>query len=113
MAKEAYWTNKSVRLLAKDTDPIKTISEKARNEVFAFLENGGQGPPFNPFEIAAFLGIDIQPSEEVRDARTLYQNGKFLIEFNPNRPSSRVNYSVAHDIIHTFFPDCKEEIRNR
>jgi O-acetyl-ADP-ribose deacetylase (regulator of RNase III) len=35
------------------------------------------------------------------------------IEFNPNRPPARVRYSLAHEIAHTLFPDCRDQIRNR
>lgn len=113
MASEGYWTNKSVVALAKNNDPIKIISEKAKSVIFRFLEDGGQGPPFDPFEIAAFLKIDVRPSEDVRDAKTLFLDGKHIIEYNPNRSVGRINFSVSHDIAHTFFPDCKDETRNR
>jgi O-acetyl-ADP-ribose deacetylase (regulator of RNase III) len=35
------------------------------------------------------------------------------IEFNPNRPSARVRFSIAHEIAHTLFPDCRDRVRNR
>ncbi|MFL5612428.1 MAG: ImmA/IrrE family metallo-endopeptidase [Gemmatimonadaceae bacterium] len=35
------------------------------------------------------------------------------IEFNPNRPKGRVRYSLAHEIAHTLFPDCAEQVRDR
>jgi hypothetical protein len=35
------------------------------------------------------------------------------IEFNPTRPRGRVRYSIAHEIAHTFFPDCANQVRNR
>src|SRR5439155_22697927 len=56
----------------------------------------------------------VQPSQDVVDARTFPgSSGGFRIEFNPNRARPRVNYSIAHEIAHTLFPDCARAIRNR
>ena len=35
------------------------------------------------------------------------------IEFNPHRPHGRTRFSIAHEIVHTLFPDCGESVRNR
>lgn len=113
MTVHRYWTNSSVLNLAENNDPINVVIQKARNLVLSFVEKGGKNPPIDPFEIAEFLNLKTQPSENVRDARTFFKNGKFIIEFNPNRPNSRIRYSISHEIIHTLFPDCKDEIRNR
>lgn len=107
------WTNKSVISLAGKEDPIRVVSARAQDIFFRFIENGGSGPPFNPFDIATFLNLEFRPTEDVRDAQIVPQGSRFVIEFNPNRPAERLNYSVAHEIVHTFFPDCKDEIRNR
>ena len=108
-----FWTNPSVLRLSGAEKPIDAIEEAARSVIFRFLENGGKGPPFNPIELAEFLGIETVPSNDVRDARTTFSGGRFVVEFNPNRPKSRINYSICHEITHTFFPDCKEKVRNR
>lgn len=113
MAKQSYWTNMSVLALAQDDDPIALMTQKARGVILNFIESGGSGPPFDTTEIARFLGVTVVPSVEVRDARTVYVGGKPQIEFNPNRPKSRIRYSVSHELIHTLFPDWKEEIRYR
>lgn len=110
---QSYWTNSSVLRLAENRNPIDVITQNARNLILKFLESGATGPPFDPFKLADFLKLQTVPSENVRDARTVYHNGKFFIEFNPNRPRGRVRYSVSHEIVHTLFPDCKDEIRNR
>lgn len=108
------WTNKSVKLLAGDGDPIDVILSKARNMALRAREQGWSGPPFNPFELADKLRLEISPNENIREARTLpVSGGKIRIEFNPTRSRARVNYSVAHEIAHTLFPDCTERIRNR
>lgn len=113
MTVHRYWTNSSVLNLAENNDPINVVIQKARSLVLSFIEKGGKIPPIDPFEVADFLNLNTQPSENVRDARTFFKNGKFTIEFNPNRPNSRIRYSISHEIIHTLFPDCKDEIRNR
>jgi len=48
------------------------------------------------------------------DARTIAApGGRLVIEYNPSRPASRMRYSVCHELAHTFFPDCREQVRNR
>lgn len=113
MAKQSEWTHPSVLAIASDGDPIEVITNRARAVILSFIEAGGKGPPFDPFDLASYLKVQVIPSVEVRDARTVYVGGKFQVEFNPNRPRSRVRYSVSHELVHTLFPDCKEEIRYR
>ena len=55
----------------------------------------------------------MRPNAAVADARVFWVNGRFEIEYNPHRPRGRVNFSIAHEIAHTFFEDCAEEVRNR
>lgn len=109
-----YWTHPSISAIGQESDPIHFITESARDLVFRAIESGWQGPPFDPFQLANFAGIKVLPSEEVTDARTIpAAGGRFIIEFNPNRPRHRIKYSICHEIAHTFFPDCSERIRNR
>jgi len=109
-----YWTHPSIFAIGRESDPIQFITESARDLVFRAIESGWQGPPFDPFQLANFAGIKVLPSEDVADARTVpTSGGRFVIEFNPNRPRHRIKYSICHEIAHTFFPDCSERIRNR
>lgn len=108
------WTNKSVLAFAGDRDPVDAITQHARTLTLRAMEEGWPGPPFDPATLAAWLGMEVIPREDIRDARTLpTPDSKFQIEFNPNRSRGRVRYSIAHEIAHTFFPDCAEAIRNR
>ena len=110
----SYWKNDSVRALADNQDPIAVIKRKARECVFSAMEKGWVGPPFSPFELANLIGIKVIPREDINDARTILgSDGQFLIEYNPSRPISRVRYSICHEIAHTFFPDCGDQVRNR
>lgn len=113
-SKSHYWTNGSVLELAAGREPVETIAEEARKAILEFTEAGGSVSPLDPFALAKFRGINIIPRDDVRDARTKHLGGgKFVIEFNPNRPRARVRYSLCHEITHTLFPDCSEKVRNR
>jgi Zn-dependent peptidase ImmA (M78 family) len=107
------WTNQSVRLLAGSADPIGVITERARAIVMQAVQDGWKGPPFDPLELASLLNIESIPMEDVREARIVLKGQKFVIEFNPNRPRTRLRFSVAHEIAHTLFPDCTALTRNR
>jgi len=109
-----YWTNPSVRKFAGNSDPIESITRRTREEVLRAMQDGWQGPPFDPFRLADLLGIATTPREDVLDARIVRSGSKRVqIEFNPNRPRGRMRFSVAHEIAHTLFPDCIENVRNR
>lgn len=111
------WTNASVVKFLKamgETDPVRAITRRAREVALEAMDKGWSGPPFDPLQLADFLGIPVSPRHEIRDARTLPgPSGGVLVEFNPNRPSARVRYSIAHEIAHTLFPDCRDRIRHR
>ena len=110
---QRQWTNPSVIALAQGSDPVATIQATARQTVVDAVERGWDGPPYDPFYLAEMLKISILPSDDVVDARTVPVPGGLRIEFNPNRPHGRMRYSVAHEIAHTLFPDCAENVRNR
>ena len=109
-----YWTNPSVLQFAGGADPFNLITEKAKEVVLKAIQDGWQGPPFDPFKLASLLQIPTIPREDVLDARIIPAGSNRLqIEFNPNRPRGRTRFSVAHEIAHTLFPDCVESTRNR
>jgi hypothetical protein len=114
---EGRWTNKSVLGLIKDAggkDAVEAIAERARKTVLDAMDAGWSGPPFDPLRLADLLHIEVSPSAEVNDARTVPAGAsRARIEFNPNRPAGRVRYSVAHEIAHTLFPDCADKVRQR
>src|SRR5258708_4949035 len=108
------WTNESVIKFAKGKDPINAVSEHAELLVLKALEHGWKGPPYDPFELAQLLRISVVPKDNVGEARTIAgDRGKFVIEFNPRLPASRIRFSIAHEIAHTFFSDCLERARYR
>lgn len=111
------WNNKSIQKyleIKNSLDPISEIREDCRQLVLDALDKGWSGPPFNPLELADILGIPITPNESVPDARIIPTGvNKYLIEYNPFQIESRVNFSIAHELAHTLFPDCANQIRNR
>jgi O-acetyl-ADP-ribose deacetylase (regulator of RNase III) len=109
-----YWTNPSVLRFAGDSDPIELVTRRAREEVLLAIQAGWQGPPFDPFRLANFLGISTIPREDVLDARLVPAGSRRAqIEFNPNKARGRTRFSIAHEIAHTLFPDCIQNVRNR
>ena len=109
-----HWTNPSVRGFAQGEDPVSVVQSKARKIVLEAVEDGWEGPPFDPFQLADMRGIRVSPSDDVQDARIVPDGSNRLrIEFNPHRPQARTRFSVAHEIAHTMFPDCADQVRNR
>lgn len=106
------WTHTSVSALGA-TDPVEEIKLRARSTVLDAIEKGWHGPPYDPSQLAEILGIQLRPNPDVFDARTKSDSGRFVIEFNPLRPQARLRFSLAHEIAHTLFPDCAEEVRHR
>lgn len=106
-------TNTSVKLFCGQNDPIVKIKHAVKDLILNAYQEGWGGPPYDPFELAEILGISTSANETVLDALVKRESGKYVIEYNPNKTVGRVNYSVAHEIVHTLFPDCDEMIRER
>lgn len=108
------WTNASVQRFAGNEDPIVKMETAARALALQAMDKGWRGPPFDPALLGELLGFEIEARADVPEARVLHQdNGKFKIEFNPTRPQGRIYFSIAHEIAHTLFPDCKQRVRHR
>lgn len=114
IATEIAWTNPSVLAFAKKRDPLQAIEEATRDLALRALDKGWTGPPFDSFALARVLGYDVSVSSDVRDAMvTLAPGGATSIVFNPAQPRTRINFSIAHEIVHTLFPDFNDEPRYR
>ncbi len=108
------WTNPSVLGFAGEKDPVAAIEQKARAIVLDAFDKGWSGPPFDPIALADILRLRVQPQIDVLDARTVpAPTGDLTIEFNPRQSSERIRFSIAHEIAHTFFPDCAKAVRHR
>jgi hypothetical protein len=111
--KKSVWTNRSVLALADESDPVQAVTERARGVAMEAIQSGWSGPPYDPFALVELLGMSVVARQDIPDARTVPSRTGYLIQFNPNRPRSRVKYSICHELAHTFFPDCAERVRNR
>lgn len=117
MLEDQIWTNQSVVQLMdrhKRQDPVEIITDHTRRLALDAIDNGWPGPPYDPVDLADRLGIAVQPNDSIVDAQTVPLGvDSFRIDFNPNMSPARVRFSIAHEIAHTFFPDCAQEVRHR
>ncbi|WP_210335067.1 ImmA/IrrE family metallo-endopeptidase [Mesorhizobium mediterraneum] len=87
--------------------------QKVRAVVLEARDAGWNGPPFNPVALARQMGIRVEASAAVPDARTVVDAHGPRIEYNPQQRRARARFSIAHEIVHTFFPDVGDAVRNR
>lgn len=117
MYEDQIWTNQSVvQLMASHErkDPVEIITDHTRRVALDAIDNGWSGPPYDPVDLADRLGIAVLPNDNIVDAQTVPLGvDSYRIDFNPNMHPARVRFSIAHEIAHTFFPDCAEEVRHR
>ena len=107
------WTHPSLTADDVGGDPVEFVVRKSRQVAVNAIEEGWDGPPFDPFELADILNICVEPNGYINDAMLVPVGNKFRIEYNPTRSQSRIRFSIAHEIAHTLFPDCKKEVRHR
>jgi|GEM_PF-612718 len=107
------WTNPSVLAFAPDEDPVQKVQRVARALVLEAREQGWEGPPFNPIELANYLGIRTAANSDVPDARLVNAEAGATIEYNPRQIRERVRFSIAHEVAHHLFSDWRERTRNR
>lgn len=70
------------------------------------------GPPYDPRQYAAALGIAIEEKEGMAlDGVLTREGGRFRILIKEESPPPRKNFTIAHEIAHTFFYDVVEESR--
>ena len=114
MARQFQWTNSSVVAFAQGRDPVEVMEEKARELALRAMDEGWEGPPFDPLALAQWLKMPIEARGDIPDARTVpLPEGKLVLEYNPMRPRGRLRFSIAHELAHSLFPDCADEVRNR
>lgn len=110
------WTNPSVLALLDDgdlSDPYAAVEHRAREIALVAMEQGWAGPPYDPFELADALGIELVARQDLDDARLVSVDGRPRIEFNSARRAARVRFSLAHEIGHFLFPDYADRVRYR
>jgi Zn-dependent peptidase ImmA (M78 family) len=102
-------------------DPRWKIVNMARSLVDKV--NGFPGLPDDPLKrlkiIASLNGIKIMPMDmdqirrEKRDAALYPTASGWTVLYNPNRLRTRIVFTIAHEIIHTFFPNSRSGARFR
>jgi Zn-dependent peptidase ImmA (M78 family)/O-acetyl-ADP-ribose deacetylase (regulator of RNase III) len=110
------WTHPSVVRLIEagiTDDPLTWIERRSREVALAAMEEGWTGPPYDSFMLADALGIEVVARQDLDDARLVAIEGRPRIEFNPQRRSARVRFSIAHEIGHWLFEDYAERTRYR
>lgn len=114
MTKPFHWTNVSVLAFADQQDPVDTMEEKTRSLALRAMDDGWEGPPFDPLALAQWLKIPTEARGDIPDARMVPRpDTSLVLEYNPMRPRGRLRFSIAHEIAHSLFPDCAVEVRNR
>lgn len=113
MSKKYEWTNRSVLAFAGGDDPVVAMEGRARALALRAMDDGWSGPPFDPVALAQQLGITVEARGDIPDARLVPDDGRLVMEYNPTRPRGRLRFSIAHEIAHTLFADCAEQVRHR
>lgn len=113
------WKHKSVRALLRKGGggtPEDIIRRKSRQLVADAKAMGWDGPPFDPLQLASIQGILSRETPDLFSAEaqlTPIEGRQLLLEFNPDRSTGRRNFSISHEIAHTFFEDCYEMVHQR
>lgn len=111
---KATWRHPSVRLLAGDGDPVDVVTALAREIVLEGIDSNDLSIPVDPFKLAELRSVPVIPRPDIRDAQTVPgPGGTPVIEYNPNRPRTRIRFSIFHELAHTLFPDCTAQVRHR
>ena len=92
---------------------MAAIEHRARELTLQAMEEGWEGPPYDPFQLGDSLGIEIVARQDLDDARLVASAGGPRIEFNPQRRPARIRFSVAHEIGHLLFDDYADRVRYR
>ena len=108
------WKHPSVQLFAAGENPISKMISLASELALKSMDAIAAVRRVDPFLLAEMKRIPVVPNESIADARLVpLGNNRLQIEFNPAQPKTRIRFSIAHELAHTFFPDCHEVVRNR
>jgi hypothetical protein len=106
-----------------ESDPFAAIRLKARGAIEQYRSAFGEPEmPLNVDALASLLGIgrSAEGPAHSGDAELVPAgDGRVAIRVNPDRPETRMRFSVAHEVSHTFFPNyqtktwCRTDARHR
>lgn len=120
-----YYSHKSViRLIDHHSeisqDPEKIIRSLVQDKLSVARQSRHfqwNCPPFNPEVLASILGIRCEEAVELTHSEDAElhpaENGRMIIRYNPDKPKTRQNFSIAHEIVHTFFPGYRDKYHAR
>jgi hypothetical protein len=99
--------------LIRDTgapDAVTAIRQKATQAIDCYVDQFGEPAalPLDLLTLASFLGIKLsQTMPAFSPDAELAPDGAGGVEMrvNPDRPETRIRFSIGHEITHTFFPD--------
>src|SRR5207247_85692 len=97
-------------------NPTDVIRRRCRELVTDAKERGWSGPPYDPEILASLNDIRVEAvAHDIRaDARIFPgENGHLIIQYASGVLPERRRFSICHEITHTRFPDCYEEVRCR
>ena len=102
-------------------DPRSSVMTQARRLVSDYQQfDGNVADPVERMKIiASLVGIKVvemdieQQRGEKRDAVLVNTPAGKVVLYNPRRPKSRVAFSIAHEVVHTFFPNSARGARFR
>jgi hypothetical protein len=104
MARKREWHSKSVKALLRASgydDPIAAILSRARQLI---SESGLTVPPFPPRILASLRGVkDVVKVKMELDGLLISLPDGFIIKVNADHSPQRQNFSINHEIAHTFF----------
>lgn len=115
------WFNHSVIALMRerardDEMPQETIRRLAREVVAEAKNDGWTEIPFDAELLAELRGIEVKCAEGNINAEARLMplpDRRLQIEYAPEAPETRRRFSICHEIVHTFFPDCFTQIQHR
>lgn len=94
-------TAQSLRSIYGPKSPLSLFRDKATE---VRKTTGVKGPPFDPFEYAERLDIRVEEREGMSiDGLLKCIDGRFVVYLKKDVFSLRKNFTLAHEIAHTFF----------
>lgn len=112
-----YTTQHLIECLVTETgasDPFAAIRTKAREVINRYSDAFGEPTmPLCMETLASFVGIARcdEPPAHSKDAELVPDGaGGVKYRVNPDRPETRQQFSIAHEICHTFFPDYQHKV---
>ena len=93
------------------SDPEDAIRTSARDFASAAIQDyDWSGPPFDLVALASLRGFKVKETTDLRPTQdACITPGQILL--NRNKPAVRRRYSLAHEIVHTLFPDYHAQLK--